>query len=139
MSGAVLRVRGLHTSFPAGDGQVQVVDGLSLEVAAGEVLALVGESGCGKSITALALMKLLPPGCRQLAGEIEFEGDDLSQLSEGAMRRLRGGGIGMVFQEPMTSLNPVMRVGAQIAEAVRLHDRPEGKIKDRVLLTSAAV
>src|SRR5690606_741042 len=104
----LVAVEGLVTSFPAGAGRrVAVVDGVDLAIGRGEVLALVGESGCGKSLTALSIVRLVPkPG----------RGAEL-------WRRVRGGAIGMVFQEPMTSLNPVLTVGAQVAEAVRLHER----------------
>jgi oligopeptide/dipeptide ABC transporter ATP-binding protein len=95
---------------------------VSLSVESGQVLGLVGESGSGKSVTSLAIVRLLPPQAR-LAGRIEFEGRDLLGLGENQMRQLRGARIGMVFQEPMTALNPVMRVGDQIAEAARAHDR----------------
>jgi peptide/nickel transport system ATP-binding protein len=141
LSGDLLTIRELEIGLQRSDQDLTLVDGIDLQIRSGETLALVGESGCGKSITALALMRLLPPGCRQMAGEIDFQGRDLSQLSEGEMRQLRGGGIGMVFQEPMTSLNPVMRVGTQIAEAVRLHDKPKGKVRDRVveLLTAVGI
>ncbi len=139
MSAELLTIRELQIGLQRPDQDLSLVNGIDLQIQAGETLALVGESGCGKSITALALMRLLPPGCRQLAGEIEFEGRDLGLLSEEEMRQLRGGGIGMIFQEPMTSLNPVMRIGSQIAESVRLHDRPKGKIKDRVIELLTAV
>jgi oligopeptide/dipeptide ABC transporter ATP-binding protein len=101
---------------------VPVVDGVSLAIARGEVLALVGESGCGKSMTALATMRLVPkPG--RIEGKIAIEGRDIMQLSVPEMRSVRGSQLGMIFQEPMTSLSPVVRVGEQVVEAIRLHER----------------
>jgi oligopeptide transport system ATP-binding protein len=111
----MLSVRGLGVQF----GATVAVHDVSFDVAAGETLALVGESGSGKSVTSLAVMGLLPP-CR-LAGQILFQGRDLLTLPDAAMRRIRGRAISMIFQEPMTSLNPVQRIGAQIAESVRFH------------------
>jgi peptide/nickel transport system ATP-binding protein len=113
-------VRGLRTELGAG-GRLRVVDGVDLELHPGETCALLGESGCGKSMTALSLMRLLPPAGSIADGQVLLEGADLLRLPEQAMRRVRGGQMGMIFQEPQTSLNPVMSVGAQIAEAVRLH------------------
>jgi peptide/nickel transport system ATP-binding protein len=118
---AVLEVRGLRTSFFLDDGEARAVDGVSFRLTPGGVLGLVGESGCGKSITALSLMRLVPPPGRIVGGDIRFEGRDLLRLAESEMRAVRGAGLAMVFQEPMTSLNPVFTVGSQIAEAVRLH------------------
>ena len=101
---------------------LKAVDGVSFEIERGKTLALVGESGCGKSITALALMRLIPqPPGRITSGQILFEGKDLLQLPEAQMRRVRGNRISMIFQEPMTSLNPAYSVGDQIMESVRLH------------------
>jgi len=114
----LLDVRGLSIRFP----QLEPVRGLSFSVNAGETLAIVGESGSGKSLTALALMQLLPRAARVAQGEVWFGGQDLLQLSERAMRRLRGREIGMIFQEPMTSLNPVYTIGWQIAEVLRQHE-----------------
>lgn len=113
-------------------GQSRPVDGISFAIAAGECFALLGESGCGKSMTALALMRLLPPNAAVSQGSIEFAAKehqalDLLLLPEQKMRQIRGGGIGMIFQEPATSLNPVMRVGQQIGEALRLHERLKGQ------------
>ena len=119
---AVLAIDNLHTRFFTRDGVVRAIDGLSLSVQAGEVLGIVGESGCGKSVTALSVMRLIPPRSgRIVAGSVRFEGQDLAALDDAQMRRIRGNQIAMVFQEPMTSLNPVHTVGAQIAEAVRIH------------------
>jgi peptide/nickel transport system ATP-binding protein len=122
----ILDVRHLNVAFPHAEGHVALaaVRDLSFSIAPGEVLGLVGESGSGKSVTSLALMRLLPPNARA-SGEIRFsDGDDncdLLQLSDSAMRPLRGSKLAMIFQEPMTALNPVMRVGDQIAEAVLAH------------------
>ena len=119
---ALLEVEDLAISFPGDAARVRVVDRVSLSIRVGETLALVGESGCGKSMTALALMRLVPkPGLIEPVSRIRFEGRDLASLSVAEMRQLRGSGIGMIFQEPMTSLNPVVMVGAQVIEAVRLH------------------
>ncbi|MEJ2453033.1 MAG: ABC transporter ATP-binding protein [Candidatus Thiodiazotropha sp.] len=119
---------------------VPLVDDIHLALDAGETFALVGESGCGKSMTALALMGLLPSGIRTSGGSIRLQGQELRQLSEREMRRLRGGRLGMVFQEPMSSLNPVLRIGEQIAESVRMHDNLTGAAVDaRVVALLTAV
>jgi len=117
----LLSVRGLTTRFPVEDGEVRPVNEVSFTLAAGETLGLVGETGSGKSMVALSLLDLVPSPGHVLEGEVEFEGTDLRSLSAGAMRRVRGGGIGMVFQDPAVSLNPVYRVGDQIADVIRLH------------------
>jgi peptide/nickel transport system ATP-binding protein len=118
----VLDVRDLETVFFTNSGLFRAVDKLSFQVRRGETLAIVGESGCGKSVSALSLMRLVPdPPGRIVGGSVLFEGIDLLGLSEAGMRDIRGNRISMIFQEPMTSLNPVMRIGDQIAEAVRLH------------------
>jgi len=122
MSGGLevlLEVRDLRVEFQTDAGPVLAVRGVDLEVLAGETVALVGESGCGKSVTALSVMRLLTG--RIAAGEIRFCGRDLATLPEVELRRIRGGQIGMIFQEPMTSLNPVFRVGQQIEEVLALH------------------
>ena len=118
----LLEVEGLQTWFYTRDGVVRAVDGVSFSVAAGETLAIVGESGCGKSVTALSILRLIasPPG-RILAGQIRFEGRNLLELDDEQMRALRGNKISMIFQEPMTSLNPVLTIGRQVAEVFRLH------------------
>jgi oligopeptide/dipeptide ABC transporter ATP-binding protein len=118
----VLEVRDLRTHFFTDDGVVQAVNGVSFQVAPGETLGVVGESGCGKSVTALSILRLIatPPG-RIVGGQILFKGTDLLTLSPEEMRRIRGNEISMIFQEPMTSLNPVYTAGDQIMEAVRLH------------------
>lgn len=112
-----LTIRDLRVAF----GSVEILRGVSLSVDAGETLGIVGESGCGKSMTGLAAMRLLPPGGRIVGGEIRLGDTDLTNLSESRMRKLRGGEIAMIFQDPFTSLNPMMRVGEQIAEAIVLH------------------
>ena len=118
---ALLDVRDLRTSFFLDRGEARAVDGVSFALDAGRVLGLVGESGCGKSVTALSLMRLVPPPGRIVGGEVRFDGRDLLALPERAMREVRGAGLAMIFQEPMSSLNPVFTVGSQIAEALRLH------------------
>jgi peptide/nickel transport system ATP-binding protein len=122
LSTPLLAIDSLAISFPSEDGRVRVVDRMRLQIAPGETLALVGESGCGKSISALAVMRLVPkPGRIEPESRIRFDGRDLLALPVPEMRALRGGKIGMIFQEPMTSLNPVTTVGAQVQEAIRLH------------------
>jgi oligopeptide/dipeptide ABC transporter ATP-binding protein len=122
MSAPLLAVESLSISFPGEGGRVRVVDRVSLTVAAGETLALVGESGSGKSMTALAIMRLIPkPGQIDVGGRIQFDGRDVLSLSVPDMRAVRGAMIGMIFQEPMTSLNPVTTVGGQVMEAIELH------------------
>jgi peptide/nickel transport system ATP-binding protein len=119
---ALLSVRDLRTHFFNADGVTRAVDGVSFDIGAGETLGIVGESGCGKSVTALSIMGLLPARlARILGGEIMFDGRNLLDLDEPAMREIRGNRIAMIFQEPMTSLNPLLRVGEQIAEALRIH------------------
>jgi oligopeptide/dipeptide ABC transporter ATP-binding protein len=118
---ALLEVEGLVTHIFTDTGVVRAVDGVDLQVDEGEAVALVGESGCGKSMTALSLMRLARPPARTLEGSVRFRGQDLLALSDDAMRRMRGGELGMIFQDPMTFLNPVFRIGEQIAEAVRIH------------------
>ena len=118
----ILEVRDLHTQFSTLDGVVRAVDGVSFDVARGETLGIVGESGCGKSVTALSILRLIPPETGRIAqGSIRFEGKELTTLSEEEMQSLRGHRISMIFQEPMTSLNPVLTVGTQIAENVVRH------------------
>jgi len=118
----LLRVENLKTHFHTRDGVVRAVDGVSFDVMPGETLAIVGESGCGKSVTAMSILRLLPmPPARIAGGRIEFEGRNLLELSEPEMRKVRGNAISMIFQEPMTSLNPVLTIGRQISEALVLH------------------
>ncbi len=118
----LLQVRNLRTEFATDQGQVSAVDGISFSIFPGQTLALVGESGCGKSVTALSLLRLVPsPPGKITAGSIFLDERDLLRLSESEMRRIRGARIAMIFQEPMTSLNPVFTVGEQIMEAIQLH------------------
>jgi peptide/nickel transport system ATP-binding protein len=117
----LLEVDDLRTHFFTRDGVVRAVDGVSFGIAPGETLALVGESGCGKSVTSLSVMRLIASPGRVVSGSIRFDGRDLLGLSEPAMRKVRGNEISMIFQEPMTSLNPVLTIGRQIAEALVLH------------------
>jgi oligopeptide transport system ATP-binding protein len=118
----LLEVRDLHTEFRTGAGVVRAVDGISYTVERGETVAIVGESGSGKSVSALSVLRLIPdPPGRITRGEILFVGRDIMQLSDEAMREVRGGEIGMVFQEPMTSLNPVLTIGRQITETLEQH------------------
>jgi peptide/nickel transport system ATP-binding protein/oligopeptide transport system ATP-binding protein len=117
----LLEVKNLQTHFPTRPGLVRAVNGVSFYLDRGELLGLVGESGCGKSITALSIMRLIAPPGKTVGGEIIFEDRNLLSLSNAEMRAIRGDDIAMIFQDPMTSLNPVYRVGEQIAEALRLH------------------
>jgi peptide/nickel transport system ATP-binding protein/oligopeptide transport system ATP-binding protein len=123
----LLEVRDLRTHFQTREGLVRAVDGVSFYLDGGELLGLVGESGCGKSMTALSIMRLISEPGKIVSGEILFEGKNLLQLSNAEMRGVRGNDIAMIFQDPMTSLNPVFTVGEQIAEALRLHRRLSGK------------
>jgi oligopeptide/dipeptide ABC transporter ATP-binding protein len=119
---ALLEVKDLHTDFRTGAGIVRAVDGVSYTVEPGETVAIVGESGSGKSVGALSILRLIPnPPGRITGGEVWFAGRDLMRLSEEEMRQIRGGDIGMVFQEPMTSLNPVLTIGRQITETIEQH------------------
>jgi len=120
--GNIIEVKNLRTGFRTDDGEVVAVDDISFSIPEGKTLGIVGESGCGKSVTSLSIMRLIqsPPG-RIISGQILFEGKDLTKLSEGEMRKIRGNKISMIFQEPMTSLNPVFTVGDQISEAIQLH------------------
>jgi len=120
---SLLEIENLQTHFRTPDGIIRAVDGVSFAVERGETVAIVGESGCGKSVTANSILRLIPQPPGKIAGQIRFEGADLLALSERAMRTIRGNHISMVFQEPMTSLNPVLTVGRQIAETLRLHQR----------------
>ena len=118
----LLDVKGLKTYFFTDAGVVKAVDGVDLYIAPGEILGLVGESGCGKSVTALSILQLIPrPPGKIVEGEIWFQGQNLLTLSEEEMRHIRGGRISMIFQEPMTSLNPVFKIGQQMTEVIRLH------------------
>lgn len=131
-------MKGLQTYFYRDDGVVRAVDGLSYSVKKGEFVGLVGESGCGKSVSAMSVLRLIPypPGVI-VGGEILFKGEDLTKVSEERMREIRGNRIAMVFQEPTTSLNPVLNVGRQISESLELHrnlDKKEAKEESTRLL-----
>ena len=132
---SLLEVENLSVSFATQAGEVAAVRNVSFSIPESGTLGLVGESGSGKSATALALMRLLPPQAR-ISGRIQFDGQALPQLSEDEMRRIRGAGISMIFQEPMTALNPVMRVGDQVAEAVLAHHRIDKRSARRQAIDS---
>ncbi|MDO5755995.1 MAG: ABC transporter ATP-binding protein [Rhodobacterales bacterium] len=118
----VLELDDLRTHFDTRDGVVKAVDGLSFDIRPGEILGIVGESGCGKSITSLSIMQLVPsPPARYASGEIRYKGRDLLKASDAEMRRIRGNDISMIFQDPMSSLNPVLSIGDQLTEAIMLH------------------
>jgi len=119
----LLSIEGLRTTFRTNNGEIAAVDGVSLGVAKGKTLGIVGESGCGKSMLSLSVMRLVPQPGKIAAGRVMFDGQDLLTLPPAAMRDIRGNRIAMIFQEPMTSLNPVFTVGDQITEAMRAHDK----------------
>ena len=135
MSEPVLQVKGLKTYYYTEEGVVPAVDGLDFEVEPGETFAIVGESGCGKSATSLSILRLIPsPPGKIIDGEIIYHGQDLVKKSEREMRSIRGNDISMIFQEPMTSLNPVITVGKQIMEAVLTHEKmSKQEAKERAL------
>ncbi|MGH2507889.1 MAG: ATP-binding cassette domain-containing protein, partial [Ktedonobacteraceae bacterium] len=123
----LLEVHNLKTYFKTKAGRIHAVDGVSFAIKPGEKVAIVGESGCGKSVTALSIMRLVPqPPGEYVDGNIRFEGQELLELSEGIMRKIRGGQIGMIFQDPMTCLNPTITVAKQIAEGLRIHLKLNG-------------
>jgi peptide/nickel transport system ATP-binding protein len=122
MATPLLQVENLQTHFGTVDGVVRAVEGLNFHIDAGETVALVGESGCGKSVTAMSILRLIPEPPGRIAGRIGFEGRNLLEVSEPEMRQIRGKDISMIFQEPMTSLNPVLNVGWQIGETLQLHE-----------------
>lgn len=120
----IIEVKNLRTSFFTEDGEIKAVDGVDFSIKKGKTLGIVGESGCGKSMTSLSIMRLVPePHGEIVDGEIFFKGENLLNKTEKQMRRIRGNHMSMIFQEPMTSLNPVLKVGEQIAEAVRIHEK----------------
>jgi len=139
--GELLKVKELRTYFFTRRGVVKAVDGVDLSLEEGRTLGLVGESGCGKSVTALSLLRLVPrPRGRIVGGEIRYQGRNLLDLPEEEMRRIRGGEIGMVFQEPMTSLNPVFSIGDQLMEAITVHHRMSRReARERALELLSAV
>jgi peptide/nickel transport system ATP-binding protein len=124
---ALLEVENLQTHFRTPDGVNRAVDGVSFHVEEGETLAIVGESGCGKSVTAMSILRLIPEPPGKIAGAIRLQGRDLMTLDDRAMRGIRGNDISMIFQEPMTSLNPVLSIGWQLGETLRLHQRLDHK------------
>lgn len=136
----LLTVQNLRVYFYADAGVVKAIDGVNLTMNRKEVLGLVGETGCGKSMTALSVMRLIPSPGRIVEGKIIFAGEDLLKISDASMQRIRGGRISMVFQEPMTSLNPVYTIGDQIGEAISLHKKlPRNEVKDEVCQVLRAV
>jgi peptide/nickel transport system ATP-binding protein len=124
---ALLEIDRLQTHFRTPDGINRAVDGVTFSINAGETLAVVGESGCGKSVTAMSILRLIPEPPGKIAGSIRFQGKNLLDLSDTEMRRIRGNEISMIFQEPMTSLNPVLTIGRQIGETLRLHQGLTGR------------
>lgn len=132
---SLLQIRDLRTSFFTSDGEVRAVDGVTFDIEHGKTMGLVGESGCGKSVTALSVMQLLAKGTgRVVGGEVLYQGENLAAFQEDQMRAIRGNEISMIFQEPMTSLNPVFTVGDQIAETVSLHQGASKKeARDRAV------
>ncbi|HVN29146.1 MAG TPA: ABC transporter ATP-binding protein, partial [Candidatus Binataceae bacterium] len=131
---ALLEVKSLRTSFFTDAGEVRAVDGVNFSVEPGKLMGIVGESGSGKTASVLSIMRLLPDSAKIVGGEILFEGRDLVKLPESEMRATRGAKIAMIFQEPMTSLNPVFTIGSQIAEAVRLHQKTSrGEARERAI------
>src|SRR5476651_553285 len=130
-----LEVENLGTWFYTRQGIVKAVDGVDFKVSSGETLAIVGESGCGKSMTALSVMRLIPdPPGRIVGGTVRLDGQDLLTLDDAAMRQIRGNRISMIFQEPMTSLNPVLTIGQQVGEAIRLHqDLAKSAVRDKAI------
>ncbi|MCB1671654.1 MAG: ABC transporter ATP-binding protein, partial [Pseudomonadales bacterium] len=124
MEATLLRVSNLITEFDTDEGRVRAVDDVSFTIDAGETLGIVGESGCGKSVTALSIMRLLPqPMGHIMGGEVVLNGEDLTRANAARMEQIRGGNIGMVFQEPMTALNPVHTIGRQLTEVLYLHKK----------------
>ncbi|RJR08245.1 ABC transporter ATP-binding protein [Candidatus Parcubacteria bacterium] len=135
MSEPVIKVKGLQTSFFIDDGEIPAVDSIDFYINEGEILGIVGESGCGKSVTSLSIMGLVPnPPGKITGGEILFNGENLVNASERRMRQIRGNDIAMIFQEPMTSLNPLFTISSQLTEAIRIHNKCSKKqAKDRAV------
>ena len=130
--GALLQVRDLRVEFASSSGRVHAVNGVSFDVEAHELLGIVGESGCGKSVTSLAILRLLPkPAGRITGGQVTFDGTDLLHLNDETMRDLRGRQVAMIFQDPMTSLNPVTTIGEQLVEVVQAHTKLNGKAAEQ--------
>jgi oligopeptide/dipeptide ABC transporter ATP-binding protein len=128
MTAPVLQVKDLKTQFFTDDGVVQAVDGVSFDLQPGETLGIVGESGCGKSVTALSILRLIQEPGRIVSGQIIFRGSDIVKMHEDEVREIRGKDIAMIFQDPLSSLNPVLRVGYQIEEAMEAHSKVPGKV-----------
>lgn len=142
MEGSLLEINNLHTSFFTENGEVPSVNGVSFSVKKGEIIGVVGESGCGKSVTSLSILQLINPPGKIKDGEILFHGKDLTKMSEKEIRKVRGNQISMIFQEPLTSLNPVFTIGYQISETIRLHqklDKKEAKQKSISLLDKVGI
>ncbi|MFT4416977.1 ABC transporter ATP-binding protein [Fredinandcohnia humi] len=144
MSGkeALLEVKNLHTYFFTESGVVPSVNGVTFSVKKGETVGIVGESGCGKSVTSLSLLQLVDESGKIVEGEILFEGEDLTKFNKKQLRKVRGNKISMVFQEPLTSLNPVFTIGSQISEAIRLHQnisKEEAKLKTIEMLQKVGI
>ena len=139
----LLEISNLTTHFFTQDGVVKAVDGITYDLEEGEVLGVVGESGCGKSVHALSIMRLVPsPPGRTVAGEVFFEGEDLLKMDDSEMRNIRGNRIAMVFQEPMTSLNPVLTIGRQLTETLELHQKmskQQAKVRAAELLQTVGI
>jgi oligopeptide/dipeptide ABC transporter ATP-binding protein len=127
MTAPILQLKDLHTQFFTDDGVVQAVDGVSFDLFPGETLGIVGESGCGKSVTALSILRLVQEPGRIVSGQIIFKGNDIVKMSEEEIREIRGKDIAMIFQDPLSSLNPVLQVGFQIEEAMEAHAKIQGK------------
>ena len=117
----MLKINNLKTRFNTYDGVVKALEGVNLEVKEGEIFGIVGETGCGKSVTSYSLMQLLPRTAEVVAGEIIFDGEEITGASDSRMRQIRGGKIGMIFQDPLSALNPVMKVKDQISEVIHQH------------------
>ncbi|MFF2908225.1 ABC transporter ATP-binding protein [Paenibacillus sp. NPDC057934] len=139
----LMRIDGLSTHFFTEDGEVKAVDGVSFRVREGETVCIVGESGCGKSVTAMSIMGLVEsPGGRVTSGSIEFQGEDLLQLDKHTLRSMRGHELAMIFQEPMSSLNPVIKIGEQIMEPLRVHlklNKKEARARAIELITQVGI
>ncbi len=139
---AILEVEDLRTEFHTEEGVVHAVNGISYQLYEGETLGIVGESGCGKSVSVLSVMRLLPSPPAKIQGKVRFKGVDLLQLSEAEMRKIRGAQIGMVFQDPLTSLNPVLTIGYQMSEPLRLHlglSKEEARQRSAELLSMVGI
>ncbi len=134
MENVLLNVEGLRTSFFTDDGELSIVNNIDFHVNSGEILGIVGESGCGKSITSMSIMGLIPAQTGKVDGQILFKGENLTLASERRMRQIRGNEIAMIFQEPMTSLNPVFTIGEQLLEAIKIHRKlPKRQAKEHVI------